>query len=91
MCANRNILTDIGHRGPLEAKTGQLGGQKLLSFDPMTRQACNLACGDLLCANGNILTDIGHRGPLEAKIGQLGGQQLLSFDPYPNILIYPPY
>ena len=32
VCANGNILTDIGHRGQLEAKTGRHGGQKQLSF-----------------------------------------------------------
>ena len=38
LCANRNILPDIGHLGSLEARTGQYEFGKKLSFDPMTLQ-----------------------------------------------------
>ena len=51
------ILFTPYHRGPLDAKTGLHGGQKQISFDPMTLQACHLAYRDLLCPNGNILRE----------------------------------
>ena len=41
LCANRNVLTDIGHKCPLEAKTSEHGGQKQLSVGHVANFVCD--------------------------------------------------